>query len=48
MRGQTVQSPVLAAALAEAQRRKVAVIAENIRKEVIFPLCIALASRIPT
>ncbi len=37
MRGQTVQSPVLAAALAEAQRRKVAVIAENIRKEVIFP-----------
>ena len=37
MRGQNVASPVLNAAIEEMQVRIVAVVAENIRKEVIFP-----------
>lgn len=37
MRGQTIEQPVLKAAVTEMQQRDIAVIAENIRKEVIFP-----------
>lgn len=37
VRGQAVESPVLKAAIEEMQVRTVAVVAENIRKEVIFP-----------
>ena len=37
VRGQAIESPVLKAAVAEMQLRTVAVVADNIRKEVIFP-----------